>query len=87
MKDLKPLSELDTAEVLADISSVVFEGALGRLLLELEEAQLEELEQYLQHDHEPEQFAEYLLSNYPNFKQYLEEEMGELEEKAKMLHS
>ena len=86
-QDAPVLSDSDTAEVLVDINSLIFEAALGRLLLELEENSLTELEQFLSEDHEPEKLIEHLLAKYPIFQQHLDEETEALEEKAKALNS
>lgn len=81
------LSDIDSAEVLTDISSLIFEAALGRLLLTLEEDSLTKLEQYLSQKHEPEQLVEHLLVKYPTFRQLIDEEAQALEEKAQALNS
>ena len=81
------LSEAETAEVLTDIGSLIFEASLGRLLLTLNEEQLSELGDYLEENDEPEKLAEYLVEHYPTFQQMIEEEATALEEKAKALNS
>lgn len=81
------LSEADSAGVLIDIHSVVFESAFGRLLLSLEENQLGELESMLANDNEPEEVIKHLLARYPSFQQFVDEAVQELQEKAEALNS
>lgn len=87
MKHNIQLSESEIGEVIADVSSVVFESALGRLLLSLEEEELVKLEQYLAEEREPEKLVEHLLSTYPNLQQLIDEEAEVLENTAKELNS
>lgn len=81
------LSEGDTAAIMEDVSSLIFESALGRLVLELAPDQLTELEALLETYKDSETLLDELIEHFPKFEHYLNEAAAALEEKAEVLNS
>ena len=81
------LSEGDSAAIVQDVSSLIFESALGRLSLELEEQQLAQLEQLLETHKHSESLVTEIVAQYPVFQQYADEAALALQEKAETLNS
>jgi hypothetical protein len=76
------MSDEEKQEVLERFAGLVLESALARLLLELTDAEQAKLDLYLDTHEGSEDLIEYLLSTYPIFKDFLEEEMEVLQEEA-----
>jgi hypothetical protein len=70
-------------ELLNDYGQILIEASIGRLLLSLENSQLEKLESYLENVTDDEDVIAYLLRTYPEFQPIVEEEAKALEAQTK----
>jgi hypothetical protein len=70
---------------LEEVGTVVIDSSVGRLLLTLEEAEVEKLQETLANLPEDQDIFAYLLTNYSNFEKIVEEEMNAFYKEAKRI--
>lgn len=83
-KDISDLIGLESlppdqqAAFLGQIGDTVMESALLRLIADLNEEQQAALDHYLETEPEPEAMMQHLLTHYPHFETFVEEEVTAL---------
>lgn len=70
------MTEAEQQSFMARVGTLVLEAAVGRLLLELSEAEVFALQTHLQTEAGTEDVVAHLLQNYPQFKVCLEAELA-----------
>ena len=72
--ELDKLSEEELLAFYDRMGQIIIDAALGRLLLSLPESKVAELELYLESHKNSGDAVSYLLTTFPVFEEYLEEE-------------
>ena len=73
------MTEAQQAAFLQQAGEVVFESALARLVAGMDDAAIEELQEYLEGVSEDDNVLEYLMATYPAFSDHVVEEAEALQ--------
>lgn len=68
------MSPSEQNDFLAKTGEIIINSAVGKLLLTLEDEQVETLEKYIENAPETEDVFAYFLENYPSFETIIEKE-------------
>lgn len=77
------MSEEEQEVFIERVGSIVLDATVGRLLVSLDEDQVQELENYFDTVAESDDVFLHLIENYPQFEAYLQEEVAGLQSEAK----
>lgn len=80
--ELDKMPEVQREEFMSRVGNIVIDASLNRLLVDLSETEVEELQEYLEGKNEAEDPFSHLLKTYPKFESIVQEEITAFQAEA-----